>query len=99
MALESEPALARTHAMYAVDGYIRLAVLSSLGQGAGEALSLLADDAEFRDSKEGREMLSSLTSQIGKQQRPDDIALTLTTLAALAKLNSPVLPTIVQRLA
>src|SRR5437763_3945662 len=80
------------------DGYVRVAVLSSLGQGAGEALRILASDAQFLDAKEGRELLASLATQIGRQQRPDDIAETLQALSALAKGNSPALPTIVQRL-
>ncbi|HZN33592.1 MAG TPA: PVC-type heme-binding CxxCH protein, partial [Pirellulaceae bacterium] len=83
----------------AADGYVRVSVLSSLGEGAGGALSLIAADAGFRDSKEGRELLASLATQIGKQQRPDDVAETLKTLAALAKENSTLLPPLVQRLA
>jgi putative membrane-bound dehydrogenase-like protein len=80
------------------DGYVRIAVLSSLGQGAGEALRMLGADAEFLDSKEGRELLASLATQIGRQQRAEDIAETMTALADLARSNSPALPTIVQRL-
>ncbi|MCI0362003.1 MAG: c-type cytochrome [Planctomycetaceae bacterium] len=81
------------------DGYVRVAVLSSLGQGAGEALASIAADAKFRDTPPGQELLASLAMQIGKQQRADDIAELLKTLAALAKENSPALQTIVQRLA
>ena len=54
---------------------------------------------KFVETKEGREMLASLAAQIGRQQRPEDIAETLQTLTALAKANSPALPTIIQRLA
>lgn len=81
------------------DGYVRIAVLSSLGEGAGEVLSFLAGDKAFRDTKPGREILGSLATQIGKQQREEDIALTLQTLAALAKENTPALAVIVERLA
>src|SRR5205085_1934635 len=81
------------------DGYVRLAVLSSLAEGAGEALKQLASDSQVVDSKEGREMLASLAAQVGRQQRPADIAATMTALRGLAEANSPALPTIIQRLA
>jgi putative heme-binding domain-containing protein len=80
------------------DGYVRVAVLSSLSRGAGEALALVAADGEFRQSKPGQELLASLATQIGKQQRAEDIAETLKALAALAKQDAPELATIVQRL-
>jgi putative heme-binding domain-containing protein len=81
------------------DGYVRLAVLSSLAMGAGETLSFLTDDKAFAQSKEGVELLGSLATQIGKQQRGEDVALTLQSLASLSKSNSPALSVIVQRLA
>jgi putative membrane-bound dehydrogenase-like protein len=81
------------------DGYVRVAVLSSLGQGAGEALAAFATDAKFRDTPPGKELLASLAAQIGKQQQAEDIAELLKTLSALAKESAPALQTIVQRLA
>ncbi len=81
------------------DGYVRVAVLSSLGQGAGEVLAAIAADASFRDTQPGKELLASLAMQIGKQQRADDIAETLKLLAALAKENAPALQIIVPKLA
>jgi putative membrane-bound dehydrogenase-like protein len=81
------------------DGYVRVAVLSSLGEGAGQALKTLAGDQGVLETKEGRDTLAALAAQIGKQQRPEDITQTLAALSALAKADSPVLPTIVQRLA
>ena len=102
---ELPPSPQRTQALVdlarrdATDGYVRVAVLSSLAEGAGAALSLIAADAAFRDTKEGRELQASLATQIGKQQRPDDIADTLKTLATLARSNSSLLPPLVQRLA
>jgi len=81
------------------DGYFRVAVLSSLEQGAGEVLAAIAADAKFRDTPPGKELLGSLATQIGKQQRAEDVAELLKTLAALAKENAPALQTIVQRLA
>ena len=81
------------------DGYVRVAVLSSLGQGAGEALAALAADASFRETQTGKELLASLAAQIGKQQRAEDIAETLRALSSLAKEGAPALSTIVTRLA
>jgi putative membrane-bound dehydrogenase-like protein len=80
------------------DGYLRLAVLSSFGLGAGEALAAIASDASFRDTQPGKELLASLAAQIGKQQRAEDIAETLRTMAALAKDGAPAMQTIVTRL-
>src|SRR5262249_7767941 len=101
---ELPPSPNRTAALVALakrdvsDPYVRVALLSSLNEGAGRALSQLAADSSFIESKEGREMLASLAAQIGKQQRPEDISQTLQALAALAKADSPALPTIIQRL-
>ncbi|MEX2176210.1 MAG: PVC-type heme-binding CxxCH protein [Pirellulaceae bacterium] len=81
------------------DGYVRIAMLSSLGRGAGEVLTALAADAKYRDTKPGQELLGSLATQIGKQARADDVAELLKTLARLTAENSPAMPAIVQRLA
>jgi putative heme-binding domain-containing protein len=102
---ELPPSPQRTQALVdlarrdAEGGYVRVAVLSSLAESAGAALSLVAADTKFRDSKEGRELLASLATQIGKQQRADDIAETLKLLSALARSNSALLPPLIQRLA
>jgi putative membrane-bound dehydrogenase-like protein len=80
------------------DGYVRMAVLSSLGDGAGDVLRELSSDATFVESKEGREMLASLATQIGRQQRSEDVQETLVALRSLTATNSTALPTIIQRL-
>lgn len=81
------------------DGYVRVAILSSLNEGAGEVLQALAADPDFLDHTAGRELLASLATQIGRQQRPADQQLALTTLQRLSAANSPTLPTLIQRLA
>ncbi|MDX1948182.1 MAG: c-type cytochrome [Pirellulaceae bacterium] len=83
----------------AANGYVRIALLSSLAHGAGEMLSLLASDPKFAARKEGRELLASLATQIGKQQRAEDVAQTLKTLTALTQSDLSVLQLIVQALA
>src|SRR5262249_7173064 len=80
------------------DGYFRVAVLSSLGQGAGDVLRQLSANPEFIEAREGRELVASLADQIGRQQRPEDIAEMLTALKALAQANYTALPIIIQRL-
>ncbi|MGE3779999.1 MAG: PVC-type heme-binding CxxCH protein [Pirellulaceae bacterium] len=66
------------------DPYVRVAVMSSLFEGAGEVLALLSADEPFRQSDAGRDWLRLLGAQIGKQQRPEDIAALLKVLRAIA---------------
>jgi putative membrane-bound dehydrogenase-like protein len=65
------------------DRWIKLAVQSSLGQGAGAVLADLAADKDFRRTDSGLAWLRDLAAQIGKQQRADDIAALLRTLSTL----------------
>jgi putative heme-binding domain-containing protein len=101
---ELPPSAQRNRALVSIakrdgaDGYVRVAVLSSLGRGAGEVLAAIAADREFRDTVAGREFLASLAAHIGKQQQAEDVAELLKALARLAKENSPALPAIVERL-
>ncbi|MBW8885564.1 MAG: hypothetical protein JF612_12505, partial [Planctomycetia bacterium] len=74
-------------------------MLSSLGQGAGDVLRDLAADSDFLEAREGRELVASLAAQIGRQQRPEDIAALLTAVKSLAQANSSALPIILQRVA
>ena len=54
--IAAEPGLGRIAKRDAADGYVRVAVLSSLGEGAGEVLALLAGDPEYRANKAGCEI-------------------------------------------
>jgi putative membrane-bound dehydrogenase-like protein len=81
------------------DRYVRAAILSSLAEGAGEVLALVAADTQLRETAGGREVLANLAAQIGKQQRPEDVIQTVQTLKRLAEANSTLLPIIVLRLA
>jgi putative heme-binding domain-containing protein len=67
----------------AEDGWVRLAVLSSLREGAGRVLSKLARDGAFTSSDAG----------------PDDVAAVLELLGSLKKKDARLLDTIVQGLA
>ncbi|HUG66695.1 MAG TPA: PVC-type heme-binding CxxCH protein, partial [Pirellulaceae bacterium] len=81
------------------DGLMHVAVMSSLAEGAGDVLAELAHDATVRQSKVGRSYITSLASQIGKQQRGDDIAAVLRVLGALPSEESATIQAIVQGLA
>jgi len=76
-----------------------LAVQSSLKQGAGQVLSLLASDAKYRGTADGKSFLRSMAAQIGQQQSADDVAALLKTLTALAGEKDGVLQVILQGLA
>jgi putative membrane-bound dehydrogenase-like protein len=93
------PALAQLLTQNADDDWIRLAVLSSLAEGAGGTLAELAKNKEFTGSASGTEVLRSLTTQIGKQQRPDDVAAVLSVLRSLDDSQTGLMNTIVQGLA
>ncbi|MGE0606301.1 MAG: PVC-type heme-binding CxxCH protein [Pirellulales bacterium] len=56
------------------DRWIRLAILSSLGQGAGDLFAELAGDNKFRVTADGRQFLEVLVNLIGTQNRKPDVA-------------------------
>ena len=81
--------------------WIQLAALSSLNHGAGKVLTILVHDEPFADSKAGQQIVSRLATQIGKQQRPEDIAAVAGVLAKLSEEKSgiKIMPVIIQSLA
>jgi len=81
------------------DGLMRVAVMSSLAEGAGDVLAELAQDATVRQSQVGRGYITSLASQIGKQQRGDDVAAVLHVLGLLPREETETIQAIVQGLA
>lgn len=56
------------------DSWYRLAILSSANGRAGELFRLLLADTASRSSPSGRELLKSLTAQIGAAGRNDEVA-------------------------
>lgn len=68
-------ALAALARRAANDPWQRLAIRSSLVEGSGEVFSILAGEAGFLGTESGKAMLLELATQIGKQQRPDDLAM------------------------
>lgn len=65
------------------DPYFRVAIMSSLKEGAGQVLSLLGANNDFRKSARGREWLATLAAQIGRQQHEDDVAELIQVVRAL----------------
>jgi putative heme-binding domain-containing protein len=81
------------------DLYVRSAVMSSLVEGAGQVLTLLADDKSFRGSPSGAKWLTTLAGQIGKQQRADDVAAMMKVLQTAAEVDRATMQTLVRALA
>jgi len=65
------------------NSWIRLAVQSSLREGAGRAFRALATDATVRQSDGGTDLLLALAQQIGRQRESDDLTQVLATLNQL----------------
>ncbi len=61
----------------AADRWVRLALFSSLAEGADEVLTELAGDAKFRAAPAGREFLGQLVRQIGTRARQSEVAAAL----------------------
>ncbi len=78
--------------------FIKTAVLSSVAESAGDLMRFLAEDAKFLSSDAGRDWLSVLATQIGKQQRTEDVAVLLSVLHT-TKDSPKALQAIVQGLA
>src|SRR5207253_4451010 len=65
------------------DKWVRVAILSSLAEGADAVLADLAADAKFRAATGGRELLGQLALQIGLRARQSEVAAALQGLEAL----------------
>lgn len=93
------PALLKIWQQNSADADLRNAVLSSLANGAGLMLAEIAADEKLAASEPSKELIRALAVQIGKQQRPEDIALVVKTLAQWSEQKSPLLPLTIQSLA
>ncbi len=79
----SRAALARLTRRDGSDSWFRLAILSSLRQGAGDVFGQLLTDGAFRQERSGRDFLVALAGQIGAADRKGDIAAVIGGIAAL----------------
>ncbi|WP_425615336.1 PVC-type heme-binding CxxCH protein [Anatilimnocola sp. NA78] len=98
-AAERVPPLLKIIAADPANADLRIAVLSSLGDGAGLMLEQLAANGKLAEQKNATELVSNLVMQIGKQQRPEDIALLVSTIGKWSTGKSPLLPLALQSLA
>lgn len=64
--------------------WMRLALLSSVSEGAGELFQSLAQQKTFRESEAGYQFLIALTSQIGAANRQHELSLLLDSLETWA---------------
>ena len=65
------------------DRWMRLAIASSLYEGAGQVFADLGSETSFRSSSHGRQFLVALAGQIGAANRADEIAAVIGTLEQL----------------
>jgi putative membrane-bound dehydrogenase-like protein len=79
------------------DRYVRFAIHSSVETGAGPLLARLATDSSFTAQAWGREFLQVLAAQIGRQERPEDVAAVLRVLTTVT--DEPVLQAVLTGLA
>jgi putative membrane-bound dehydrogenase-like protein len=56
------------------DRWLELAVLSSLGDGAGDVFAILAQNSQYRKTAHGRKFLVTLSRQIGFANRTNEVA-------------------------
>src|SRR5690606_34619642 len=66
------------------DKWMRLAIASSLGKGAGGLFAELAGDAQFRRQSAAADFLEDLARQIGAQKQVADVAALIKTLQGLS---------------
>jgi putative membrane-bound dehydrogenase-like protein len=76
-------ALAATVRSDPASRWMQAAALSSLSQGAGEMLGLLAGDGNYRNDASGRNFLARLANMIGAQNQPDEVGRALNAIAAI----------------
>jgi putative membrane-bound dehydrogenase-like protein len=96
---ERVPALATILAKDGNNPDFRIAALSSLGDGAGLMLQACATNNSLAGQEATKPLIQSLTAQIGRQQRPEDIPLLVKTLALWSEQKSPLLAVAIQSLA
>ena len=92
-------ALARIAIQDGADSWIRLAILSSLEQGSGDVLKIVASRDDFRKTTHGREFMIALAKQIGANNRQGEIAAVLKTLGELPASESEFAESLVATLA
>ena len=78
--------------------WMQLAVLTSLGEGAGDVFGRLVANRQFRETQHGRQFLITLSTQIGAAERQNQIAAVLKGLDALTETETALSQALVQAL-
>lgn len=82
-------ALAKLLARDGGDAWMRMALFTSLSEGAASVFSSFADDASFRAQATGRQTLEQLARQMGAAGRAGDAAAVLQAIGPLARQEKP----------
>ncbi|MEX0676803.1 MAG: PVC-type heme-binding CxxCH protein [Pirellulales bacterium] len=80
------------------DKWIRLAVFSSLVDGAGDVFTTLAADKNWRSTTPGRDLLDELSRYIGRQNKREEIAIILTALESFSAAENSLASAVVRGL-
>ena len=81
------------------DRWMRLALASSLFEGAGPVFAALGADTDFRSSNHGSQFLVELAGQIGANNRADEIAIVIRTLELFTESEKTLGPRVVEAIA
>ena len=71
------------------DRWVRLAVFSSLAEGAADVLAMSAGDATFRETAAGRDAIEQLALLIGTQAKNENVAAVLQLLGSIPASDKP----------
>lgn len=92
-------ALVRLALRDGADSWMRLAILTSVGERSGEVFRRLLTENAFRSTPHGRTLLSALASQIGAANRANDVAAFVKGLDGLPESENPLAQELVRGLA
>jgi putative membrane-bound dehydrogenase-like protein len=91
-------ALARLAVRDGADSWMRLAILTSTRDCAGNVFRLLMADRTFRDTPHGRTLLTTLATQIGAAGRGGDVAAVVKALGELSETEKALAQDVVRHL-
>ncbi|MBX9791643.1 MAG: c-type cytochrome [Pirellulales bacterium] len=83
----------------AADRWVRLALQSSLGEGAGAMLALVVGDETLRRSEGGRALAASLAEQVGRQHQAQELAALADSLTKLPADDRPLVAALLRGVA
>jgi len=96
---ERLPVLMRIAQRDAADRWLRLAIQSSLGEGAGAMLAQLLADEVLRRSEGGRALAAAFAEQVGRQRQPQELAALADSLTKLPPEDQPLVAALLRGVA